>query len=475
VRARFVVPFFAIVTTVVMIAVAARLDADSGHPKTGSGNREAGLTGIHKIQHVIFIVQENRSFDNYFGTYPGADGIPRKDGRFTVCVSDQLSHSCIRPFHDTHDCDIGGPHSTRAMTVDIHNGKMDGYVGMYRVGSAGLMHGSVVISRPCRARASPNNLRPDVMGFHTRQELPNYWAYAHRYVLQDHMFESSRGSSLSSHLYMVSGWSAVCSHPTNPGSCKSALDGLEKQDEGSTREIPEYGWTDLTWLLHEAGVSWAYFVAPGTQPDCDDGAITCTPHPQKVGTREIWNPLPDFQTVHQDQQTANVQTLDNFYADAAAGTLPAVSWIVPNGKTSEHPTASIRVGQAYVTKLIDAIMQGPNWDSSAIFLTWDDWGGFYDHLRPPRVDAQGYGIRVPGLVISPYARKGYIDHRVLSLDAYLRFVEDALLGGQRIDPKTDGRWDPRPDVRESATVLHDLRRDFDFSQAPRPPLILHGP
>jgi phospholipase C len=148
---------------------------------------------------------------------------------------------------------------------------------------------------------------------------------------------------------------------------------------------------------------------------------------------------------------------------------------VPNGKTSEHPTASIRVGQAYVTKLIDAIMQGPNWDSSAIFLTWDDWGGFYDHLRPPRVDAQGYGIRVPGLVISPYARKGYIDHRVLSLDAYLRFVEDALLGGQRIDPKTDGRWDPRPDVRESATVLHDLRRDFDFSQAPRPPLILHGP
>ena len=205
VRARFVVPFFAIVTTVVMIAVAARLDADSGHPKTGSGNREAGLTGIHKIQHVIFIVQENRSFDNYFGTYPGADGIPRKDGRFTVCVSDQLSHSCIRPFHDTHDCDIGGPHSTRAMTVDIHNGKMDGYVGMYRVGSAGLMHGSVVISRPCRARASPNNLRPDVRGFHTRQELPNYWAYAHRYVLQDHMFESSRGSSLSSHLYMVSG------------------------------------------------------------------------------------------------------------------------------------------------------------------------------------------------------------------------------------------------------------------------------
>ena len=95
-------------------------------------------------------------------------------------------------------------------------------------------------------------------------------------------------------------------------------------------------------------------------------------------------------------------------------------------------------------------MRSPDWSSTAIFLAWDDWGGFYDHVEPPTVDAQGYGLRVPGLMISPYARAGYIDHQTLSFDAYLKFIEDDFLGGARIDPKTDGRPDPRPDVRENA-------------------------
>ena len=117
-------------------------------------------------------------------------------------------------------------------------------------------------------------------------------------------------------------------------------------------------------------------------------------------------------------------------------------------------------------------MRGPAWKSTAIFVTWDDWGGFYDHVVPPHVDQNGYGLRVPGLVISPYARKGYIDHQILSFDAYLKFIEDDFLGGQRLDPRTDGRPDPRPDVRENAKILGNLARDFDFSHKPRPPLRL---
>ena len=117
-------------------------------------------------------------------------------------------------------------------------------------------------------------------------------------------------------------------------------------------------------------------------------------------------------------------------------------------------------------------MQGPDWSSTAIFLSWDDWGGFYDHVVPPKVDQNGYGRRVPGLVISPYAKKGFIDHETLSFDAYAKFIEDLFLGGQRLDPKSDGRPDPRPDVRENAAQLGDLVNDFDFSQAPRDPLIL---
>src|SRR3989442_4219974 len=117
-------------------------------------------------------------------------------------------------------------------------------------------------------------------------------------------------------------------------------------------------------------------------------------------------------------------------------------------------------------------MRSPNWKSSAIFLACDDGGGFYDHVRPPKIDANGYGLRVPALMISPYARRGYIDHQTLSFDAYLKFIEDDFLAGERLDPKTDGRPDPRPTVRERAQILGDLSKDFDFSQQPRKPLVL---
>jgi phospholipase C len=133
----------------------------------------------------------------------------------------------------------------------------------------------------------------------------------------------------------------------------------------------------------------------------------------------------------------------------------------------------VAVGQTYVTTLINTIMRGRCWGSTAIFLSWDDWGGFYDHVVPPTVDENGYGLRVPGLVISPYARRGFVDHQTLSFDAYVKFIEDDFLRGERIDPSTDGRPDPRPDVRENAPILGSLVRDFNFKQKPRRPLILN--
>jgi phospholipase C len=121
---------------------------------------------------------------------------------------------------------------------------------------------------------------------------------------------------------------------------------------------------------------------------------------------------------------------------------------------------------------MNTLMSSSEWSSTAVFLAWDDWGGFYDHVVPPNVDENGYGLRVPGLVISPYARQGWIDHQVLSFDAYDKLIEDLFLDGSRIDPATDGRPDPRPDVRENAAQLGDLLASFDFGQAPRPPLLL---
>ena len=311
-----------------------------------------------------------------------------------------------------------------------------------------------------------------MMGWHDAREIPNYWTYAKDFVLQDHMFEPNLGWSAASHLYGVSAWSAKCSNPLQPSTCRTDLLNLSERNGDKASTTPDYGWTDLTYLLHKHHVSWAYYVDPGTQPDCDDGAVVCNPKAQNPGTPEIWNPLPDFVTVHQDGQIGNIQSSSRFFSAARAGQLPAVSWVVPNNANSEHPPNPISQGQAWVTSLINAVMQGPDWSSSAIFLAWDDWGGFYDHLVPPKVDPYGYGIRVPALVISPYARSGYIDHQTLSFDAYLKFIEDDFLTGARLDPASDGRPDPRPDVRETASQLGDLALAFDFSAPPRPPVIL---
>jgi phospholipase C len=312
------------------------------------------------------------------------------------------------------------------------------------------------------------------MGYHDGQDIPNYWAYANNFVLQDHMYEPNASWSLPAHLFMVSEWSARCSRAGDPMSCVNALQnpGSPPDRKGGNGIAPDYAWTDLTYLLHKRHVSWRYYVFSGTEPDCEDDAMICESVKQRAKTPGIWNPLPYFDTVKKNGQAANVTTLSNYFKAAKQGKLPAVSWINPTGSVSEHPPGLVTAGQAYVTRLVNAAMRGPEWKSTAIFLAWDDWGGFYDHVRPPNVDQNGYGLRVPGLVISPYARKGFIDHQTLSFDAYVKFIEDDFLGGQRLDPRTDGRPDPRPDVRENEPILGTLVRDFDFTQKPRPPLQL---
>jgi phospholipase C len=429
------------------------------------------VAGIHKIQHAVVIMQENRSFDQYFGTFPGADGLSVQNGQFTVCIPDPATGACVKPYHDSSDLNYGGPHGQTNATADINGGKMDGFIAQALKGQ------KTVCSSPDDPSCGGNGKSggSDVMGYHDAREIPNYWTYAQDFVLQDHMFEPNASWSLPEHLFMVSEWSAKCSNAADPQSCVNALQnpGQAAVKANGSAPNPLYAWTDLTYLLHKNSVSWKYYVAQGTQPDCEDDQATCAAQPQTVGTPNIWNPLPWFTTVQQDGQLGNIQTIGNFYTDAKSGQLPTVSWVVPNGKVSEHPTALVSAGQTYVTTLINALMSGPDWNSTAIFLAWDDWGGFYDHVAPPTVDLNGYGLRVPGMVISPYARRGYIDHQTLSFDAYVKFIEDDFLGGQRLDPKTDGRPDPRPTVRENAPVLGDITQAFDFSQPPRPPLLLN--
>jgi phospholipase C len=441
-----------------------------------------------KIQHIVVIMQENRSFDSYFGTYPGVDGIPMKDGVPAACLPTPGSSRCTRPYHDSNDRNFGGPHSAADAAADVDGGKMDGFVRRVPATNA-----------PCSDPNDPNCIPGargvDVAGYHDTREIPNYWQYARTFVLQDRMFEPNASWSLPQHLFMVSEWSARCSTAGDPMSCADALQSPELPPDfgraaaagrrgggrgraqlgpGRGRPNPDYPWTDLTYLLHKHGVRWAYYVMKGTEPDCDDDAMDCAPVPQAARTPGIWNPLPYFDTVRLDGELRNIQDMSRFFDAVKTGSLPAVSWLCPANTYSEHPPALVSNGQAYVTGVINAIMRSPLWNSTAIFLSWDDWGGFYDHVVPPTVDAMGYGLRVPAMVISPYARAGFIDHQTLSHDAYVKFIEDVFLGGDRLDPKTDGRPDSRTRVREDAPTLGDLMRDFDFSQAPTKPLVLPG-
>ena len=400
----------------------------------------AHASSIPQLQHIIIIMQENRSFDSYFGTYPGANGIPMRDGHPTICNPDPLNHTCVYSFHQSNLITAGGPHDTPTFKAQLDHGKMDGF------------------EREARRNGFPVD---EVMGYYDSRELPDYWAFASNFVLQDAMFSSATQWSMPEHLYLVSQWSATCGIPNDPMSCAST-------DPCCLPSPGGFEWTDITWLLHRAGVSWKYYVFTGRTPDVinpsEDDGVHGIYLPQDPAIASDFNPLPAFSDVAQDGELGRIVNGATFKADAAAGTLPAVSWVVPNSGHSEHPPASPVVGMHYVSGLVSDVMAGPDWSTSAIFVVWDEFGGYFDHVPPPQVDWSGYGFRVPALVISPWAKHGYIDHQVLSFDAYDKLIEDVFLNSLRLDPLSDGRPDPRPDVRENYPGLGDLLNDFDFSQ-----------
>jgi phospholipase C len=169
--------------------------------------------GIHKIKHVVVIMQENRSFDSLFGTYPGADGIPMRNGQPAVCAPDPLRGGCVRPYHDHRDVNFGGPHENAAFQTDLDQGRMDGFVRAHQT-----------CTNPLDPRDCVATIPPDMMGYHDAREIPNYWSYARNYVLQDHMFEPNASWSLPAHLFLTSEWSARCSLFGDPLSCTSNIE-----------------------------------------------------------------------------------------------------------------------------------------------------------------------------------------------------------------------------------------------------------
>src|ERR1700730_3716113 len=217
---------------------------------------------VSSVQHIVIIMMENRSFDEYFGTYPGVNGLPQPPS----CSPDPISGQCVYPFHDTALVNYGGPHDPGAVASDVDGGKLDGFI--------------------INAEKVPHFLDPnpdDVMGYHTCAELPVYCGYAQNYTLADNNFAPTTSWSTMAHLYLVSGWSATCRKPGNPMSCFS-----DNAVNAKSIPPPDYAWTDITWLLHAHGISWVYYVAPKSLEmvaDQGDGENPNTSGPS------FWNPL----------------------------------------------------------------------------------------------------------------------------------------------------------------------------------------
>jgi phospholipase C len=380
--------------------------------------------GMEKIQHVIWIIQENRTFDNYFGTYPGADGFP--PGTCSPVLPG--SKRCIKPFHlhmPMPACDLS--HGWSAAHAAYDHGAMDGFV--WAEGS------------------------PYTMAYLDGHDIPNYWDYARHFTLADRFFSSLNGPSMPNHVYTVAATSGglienVCSQDHELERLKEVMD-----------DPDGFSFAAIIDRLASQGVSWKYYVETTGQPaPASDPCHVKDPAPQQLG---LWNPLPGFKSIRDNPQLmSHLVNQAEYFRDLKQGTLPEVSWLIPDFQDSEHPPESVPQGMWYVTRLVNALMKSRYWANSAIFLTWDDYGGFYDHVPPPGVDAFGYGPRVPLLVISPYAKPGYVTDETGDFSSILRFMEERF-NLQHLSRRDDH--------------ASDMMDAFNFNQMPNSPLIIPVP
>ncbi len=400
------------------LAVAVALaGAAAGAGALAPGRAAVGATVSHApatpIHHFITEMQENHTFDNYFGTYPGADGTPPGT---CVPVHPHVSPTpCVRPFHITGA--LSDPnHESNAAVATYDGGKMDGVV------------------------SAENNRHQDgalSLGYYDGSDVPFSWNAADRYVLFDHFFSSEMGPSDMNHVYWVA---------AGPANDAAGLYGLPPSGIQATTIFDE---------LQSSGVSWKFYVE-NYDPSVNFWTKAALA-PATASSQLLWCPLLDIQRFVDDPALAShIVNLNQYYKDLQDGTLPEVAYIIPSGN-SEHPPTSLTAGQRFQHGLVTALMASSAWDSSAFMVSYDDWGGWYDHVPPPKRDAYGDGFRVPAYLISPYARRHYIDHTQLDFTSILNFIEQ--------------NWRVPPLTGLDATA-GSIMGAFDFSKPPRPPEII---
>jgi len=426
------------------IGIAALAVPDPVLPAAAAG-RTPG-TPRSPIEHIVFVAKENRSFDHYFGAFPDA-GNDLNQSTTARCYR-KSNPSVVDSFtmpaaHDPMPQDVS--HANSTFYTAYHNGKMDGF---------------------CHERgAVVSSTGEDIADSQMRTgDIPNYWSYAKKYGIGDRMFASWRGASFGNNVFAVAaqtgrystvlGRRAIYGNPQDPqggshtwGCNNSANTTVSMIDlQGKLSDVfPCFSFPSMPNLLDDAGLDWRYYSAQDGSHFVHSGvaairSLRCAPGdaPPCTGANPYWD--------------SHVVDGTKILSDAANGTLPAVSWYL--AKETEHPPKTACAGENATVRAVNAIMQGPEWDSTAVVVWWDEWGGFYDHVKPPTIDHFGYGFRVPLIVLSPYAKQGYIDHSTGEFDSMLKFIED--------------NWGLAPLTSRDANAP-SLADVFDFSQAPTKP------
>jgi phospholipase C len=404
--------FAGLVTTALAGTTAAHAQTPSTLPAAPPAAAAASTNTATPIKHFVFLMQENHSFDNYFGTYPGADGIPAD-----VCMPvapKSNSTECVKPSRVGNRPALDLSHNPTTHAAQYDGGKMDGFVSAFSTRAAGEL----------------------AMAHYDDQDLPYYWNIADNYVLFDRFFSSAHGGSVRNHMYWVAG---------QPGSAETGKEA-----------VPLAGWGDtiptIFDRLEAAGISWKFYI--------QNYDPTATIRSQRVGDKGaqvVWAPLLAMDRfLDNPELSKKIVNLSEYFNDLHNNTLPSVAFIVPSG-TSEHPPGSIQAGEAFVRTLINGLVQSSAWSSSAFLWSYDDWGGFYDHVAPPQVDSSGYGFRVPALLVSPYAKRGFVDHTTLDFTAGIAFIRD--------------NWGVAP-LASRDTQAASFMDAFDFKSGPRQAVLL---
>ena len=369
------------------------------------------------IKHIVIMMKENRSFDSMFGTFPGANGAttyPDPKG-----VIHPLNHQPNQLINDIE-------HSHQGYLLASDNGKLDKF---------GQLYGAI-----------QNGIDEADSQFY-QSDIPNYWSYAQSFALADNAFSTIAGPSLPNHLFSIAGedanvYTLSSSKALHSWGCDAPAGTTvgELAPNGTiTRAFPCFDFPTMADLLDAQNLSWKFYVQPESNLQTYDAIKHI-----RYG--------PDW-TTHMFNYT-------DFAVDAAAGNLPAVSWLLLPWPFSDHAGKSVCAGENETVTQINAIMSNPvEWARTAIFLTWDDFGGFYDHVVPPvgpnpQIE---FGLRVPMIIISPYAIRGFIDHTMYTFSSMLKFIEDSY---------------GLPSLTTLDRQPNDMFNAFNFNQQPSPPLTL---